>query len=274
MASNDTSRIFSPSPVVVTVPCFSGAPWDLERLKPLAEHHPTRTMRLPEALNDIDAYADFVAEQVADLDSYVLAGDSYGAVISLMLATRRPRGLAGLVLSGGFAANPLPAWKGLAAAASRFAGGPLYRQGTLRFHAYQLASRFDADAELPLTQRDYRQLFTENTPRRSYTARVTSVTRFDVRDRLSRVEVPTLVITPADDRLVGAEAAADLLHGLPHAREVVLPDTGHMFRFTHPTLYSRTIADFLDHDLHAAADGGVHERPALVLHATGAQPGR
>ncbi len=194
-----------------------------------------------------------MADQVGDLDSYVLAGDSYGAVISLVLATRRPAGRAGLVLSGGFAADPLPTWKGIAAAASRLAGDLLYRQGTLRFHAYQLASHFDADAEVPLTQQDYRQLFVDNTPRSSYTARVTSVTGFDVRDRLGRVDVPTLVISPADDRLVGADATRDLLDGLPHAREVVLPGTGHMFRFTHPTAYSETIVEFLDHGLSAAA---------------------
>jgi len=229
-------------------------------------------MRLPEGLDDVETYADFVAGQVADLDSYVLAGDSYGAVISLVLATRRPPGLAGLVLSGGFAANPLPAWKGRAAAASRFAGGPLYRQGTLRFHAFQLASRFDAAGEVPRTQADHRRLFTANTPQRSYTARVTSVAGFDVRDRLGRVEAPTLVITPADDRLVGADATAELLHGLRHAREVVLPGTGHMFRFTHPTLYSRTIADFPDRDL-TAADGR-REHAGTPPDATDGEPGR
>jgi pimeloyl-ACP methyl ester carboxylesterase len=208
-------------------------------------------MRLPEGLSDVERYADVLAEQVSDLDRYVLAGDSYGAVISLALATRRPRGLAGLVLSGGFASNPLPAWKGIAAGLSRFANGPLYRQGTLRFHAYQLSSKFDASAEVPHTRADYRQLFVENTPRRSYTARVTSVTHFDVRDRLGEVNVPTLLITPEDDKLVGSEAVHDMLRGIAGAREVVLPATGHMFRFTHPTLYARTIADFVDHDITA-----------------------
>ena len=150
------------------------------------------------------------------------------------------------MLSGGFAANPLPRWKGLAARASRFAGGPLYRQGTLRFHAFQLASRFDASAQIPLTQGDYRELFVQNTPRRSYTTRVTSVIDFDIRDRLNRVAVATLLITPADDKLVGEEAAREMLAGIPDVREVVLPATGHMFRFTHPDLYGQAIVDFID----------------------------
>jgi pimeloyl-ACP methyl ester carboxylesterase len=167
-------------------------------------------------------------------------------VIALTLATRRLAGLAGLVLSGGFAANPLPRWKGVAARASRFAGGPLYRQGTLRFHAFQLASAFDATAEIPHTQHDYRRLFVDNTPRVSYTARVTSVIDFDIRDRLDRVAVPTLLITPEDDKLVGEGPAKEMLAGVAGASEVVLSHTGHMFRFTHPDLYGRTVTEFVD----------------------------
>jgi pimeloyl-ACP methyl ester carboxylesterase len=230
---------------LITVPCFSGAPWDDRQLAPFAGRD-VRTLRLPEHLDDVEAYADALAAEVADLDDYVLVGDSYGAVISLTLAVRRPAGLSGLVLSGGFAANPLPAWKGIAAAASRFAGGPLYRQGTLRFHAYQLASRFDAAAPVPHTQDDYRRLFIDNTPRASYTARVTSVTRFDVRDRLDHVTVPTLLLTPEDDKLVGERAAQQMLAGIADVREVVLPRTGHMFRFTHPDEYAAAILQFVD----------------------------
>ncbi|NMN99386.1 alpha/beta fold hydrolase [Antrihabitans stalactiti] len=234
----------STQPTLVTVPCFSGAPWDEHQLAPL-QAYPVRTMRLPEAVDEVERYADFVAEQVEGLDDYVLVGDSFGAVISLTLALRQPTGLRGLVLSGGFAANPLPRWKGIAARASHYARGPLYRNGTLRFHARELASRFDRDAEVPHTQNDYRQLFVENTPAGSYSARVTSVISFDVRDQLAKVSVPTLLITPEDDQLVGDQAARELREGLQNAREVVLPSTGHMFRFTHPSLYGQTIVEFL-----------------------------
>ncbi len=240
------------SPTLVTVPCFSGAPWDERQLAPLRAY-PVRTMRLPEGVDDVARYRDFLAGQVEGLSDYVLVGDSFGAVISLALAISQPTGLRGLVLSGGFAANPLPHGKAIAARASRYAGGPLYRQGTLRFHARELASRFDQTAEVPHRQNDYRRLFIENTPRNSYTARVTSVISFDVRDQLAKVNVPTLLITPADDQLVGEQAARELCQGLPNAREVVLPSTGHMFRFTHPNLYGQTILQFL-HNLPVPSD--------------------
>jgi pimeloyl-ACP methyl ester carboxylesterase len=232
------------TPTLVTVPCFSGAPWDERQLASL-RGYPVRTMRLPEGVDDVEAYADFVAAQVADLADYVLVGDSFGAVISLTVALRQPAGLRGLVLSGGFAANPLPRWKSVAGSTSRYLGERLYRALTLRIHARELSSRFDSTAEVPHRRSDYRRLFVENTPAGSYSARVASVISFDVRDQLAKVDVPTLLITPADDRLVGEEAARELTEGMPAAREVVLPDTGHMFRFTHPSLYGRTIVEFL-----------------------------
>lgn len=254
------------SPTLVTVPCFSGAPWDERQLASLRTY-PVRTMRLPEAVDDIDLYADFLAVQVESLSDYVLLGDSFGAVISLALAIRQPTGLRGLVLSGGFAANPLPHWKAIAGRASRYAGGPLYRHGTLRIHARELASRFDHTAEVPHRQDDYRRLFLENTPRASYTARVTSVISFDVRDQLAKVRVPTLLITPADDRLVGAQAARELRQGIPNARETVLPSTGHMFRFTHPNLYGQTILEFLQ-NLDRPAPPGDHSDSSATPRAT------
>src|SRR5262245_9013260 len=110
------------TPTLVTVPCFSGAPWDAQQLAPLGSY----PVRLPEAIDEVEGYADFVAAQVADLSDYVLVGDSFGAVVSLTLALRQPAGLRGLVLSGGFAANPLPKWKSVAGSSSRYLGEALY----------------------------------------------------------------------------------------------------------------------------------------------------
>jgi pimeloyl-ACP methyl ester carboxylesterase len=232
------------SSTLVGVPCFSGAPWDFAPLTALAAH-PTRTLRLPDDAASVEEAADALEDTVADLSRYVLVGDSFGAVVSLALALRRPPGLAGLVLSGGFAADPTPAWKTRAASLARHVPRVVYEQGVLRFHAAQLASRFDATAPHPLTRRDYRELFRIHTPAAAYSARVGAVVGFDVRARLHRIDVPTLLITPADDRLVGPAAAATLRDGLPHAREVVLPGSGHMLRFTHPREYADAVDGFV-----------------------------
>ena len=87
-----------------------------------------RTIRLPDDLDDIERLADFVLREIQDLKGFVLIGDSFGPVISLAIAIRRPAGLKALVISGGFAKNPItsPLLKVLAGLAPYFPG-PFYR---------------------------------------------------------------------------------------------------------------------------------------------------
>jgi pimeloyl-ACP methyl ester carboxylesterase len=232
-------------PTIVTVPCFSGAPWDLDSLAPLS-HRPSRTMCLPDDLDDIEAYADFVEPQVSDVDDYVLVGDSFGAVVALAVALRQPPGLGGLVMSGGFAANPVVSRLGRAKiAGARFLPGPLYRHLTLRLHASALASPHDGEGQVVLDRHDFRQLFIDNTPWHAYVARAKAAFSADYRSQLSRVDAPTLIITPSHDELIGPEAAQTMLDGIPDAVEVVLERTGHMFRFTHPHTYATAVEEFI-----------------------------
>jgi pimeloyl-ACP methyl ester carboxylesterase len=233
-------------PTLVLIPCFSGAPWSPEQIAAFGGR-PTRTLRLPEGVNDMEVYADFVAEAIADLDDYVLVGDSFGANIALALATRQPGGLRALVMSGGFAANPIssPVWKSAMRLMGRMRGG-LYRQVVLRAHAHRLASPHDAEGQVPWSEADSRRLFLDNTPAASFGARVVAALNADYTDRLDRVQVPTLILTPSHDVLIGEDAARIMREGIPQAREVVLDRTGHMFRFSHPGTYARAVEDFLD----------------------------
>ncbi len=232
----------SSRPTLLLVPCFAGAPWQLDQL-----HHlrgwPMRTVRLPESLDDLEQLADFVLAQTQDMSSYVLVGDSFGAVISIAAAVRRPQGLVGLVLSVGFAKSPItsPILRALAALAPFFPGA-FYRQLTLRMHAAHLKSRFDAEGEITWSAEKTREFFVRETPHAAYVNRVHAVGQADYAALLSRISVPALILTPEDDRLIGRDAAGLLLRGIPQWREVVLPRTGHMIRFSHPGRYSESEA--------------------------------
>ena len=206
-----------------------------------------RTLRLPDDVSDLERLADFIADQVKDLESYVLIGDSYGAVASIPFAARQPKGLKALVLSGGFARSPItsPLLKFLSALAPYFPG-PFYRQITLRFHAAQLASSFDQEGEIPWSAGKSRALFLGATPHRAYVNRIRSIERTDYTDQLGKIRVPTLILTPGEDRLIGEAASATLLNGIKDSREVIMPRTGHMFRFSHPGAYSLEVRKFLD----------------------------
>jgi len=76
---------------LVMVPCFSGAPWNLSQMTELKDWQ-MKTMKLPDDLNNLEDLADFVTGEVKELDSYYLIGDSFGAAISLALATSTPQG--------------------------------------------------------------------------------------------------------------------------------------------------------------------------------------
>ncbi|HIH2746179.1 alpha/beta hydrolase [Burkholderia aenigmatica] len=233
-------------PTLVMIPCFSGAPWQLEQLTAL-QNRTMRTLRLPDDVSDLEKLADFLVDQTKDLENYVLVGDSYGAVSSIVFATRRPKGLKGLVLSGGFAKSPItsPLLKTLAALAPFFPG-PFYRQMTLRIHAAQLASTFDKEGEISWSTGKTRALFVNETPHMAYVNRMRSVETADYTSLLKRIDVPTLILTPAEDKLIGEEAAGILLNGITHAQEVIMPRTGHMFRFSHPGAYSLEVKKFLE----------------------------
>jgi pimeloyl-ACP methyl ester carboxylesterase len=236
-------------PTLVMVPCFSGAPWKLEQLTAL-QGWPMRTLRLPDDVNDLGRLADFVLREVAGLGSYVLVGDSFGAVISLAIAVGQPVGLKALVMSGGFARNPItsPLLKVLAGLAPFFPG-PFYRGLTLRMHAYNLRSKFDSGGEIPWSQARTREFFVANTPHHAYVNRIRAVRNADYTTALGRINVPTLVLTPEEDRLIGREAAGILLGGIHSSEEHVLAHTGHMFRFSHPGAYSQAVATFLQRAL-------------------------
>ena len=245
--SNSSKYFVKAQPTLVMVPCFAGAPWQLHQLTHL-QSRPLRTFRLPDDVRDLAALSDFVAGQVNDLESYILVGDSYGAVTSIAFATRQPKGLKGLVLSGGFAKSPItsPFLKALASLAPFFPG-PFYRQATLRIHAAQLASKFDKEGEIPWSTSRSRALFVKATPHKAYVNRIRSIEKVDYAGRLEKIDVPTLILTPAEDKLIGERAAGILLNGIKGSREVVMPRTGHMFRFSHPGAYSREVKEFLEH---------------------------
>ncbi|GAA3620132.1 hypothetical protein GCM10022419_127190 [Nonomuraea rosea] len=57
--------------------------------------------------------------------------------------------------------------------------------------------------------------------------------------------MPTLIITPSHDKLIGEQAAETMRTGIPDSREIRLDRTGHMFRFPHPETYARAVETFL-----------------------------
>ncbi len=244
----------TPDIPLILVPCFSGAPWDVNAF-PAWKDRTVITGQLPN-LGSIEDYATLVESWTKNLDEYILVGDSFGAFVALALAQRQPRGLRALVMSGGFAkadVSALTRFRVLAGKALGQAGYPV----SVYFHVQSLGSHFDP----PGTDRRLRDIFLRHTDARTFVRRGEMTLSADLRPGLARVQVPTLLLTPQDDRLIGPAAAQELLHGIPGAEEIVLAHSGHLLRFTHEREYARIVDDFLGRRL-SAAPGAASFNPA------------
>jgi len=73
-----------------------------------------------------------------------------------------------------------------------------------------------------------------------------SYDRYDVRDRLRSIRVPTLVIVGNDDWVTPPEFARELATGIPGARLVVLARSGHNTFVEEPRRFTSVVSEFLD----------------------------
>jgi proline iminopeptidase len=71
-------------------------------------------------------------------------------------------------------------------------------------------------------------------------------TTFDLRDSLSRITAPTLVITGEDDFICGPMNAAEISAAIPGAHEVIVGDSGHMIFIEQPQAFHDEVANFLE----------------------------
>jgi pimeloyl-ACP methyl ester carboxylesterase len=230
---------------LVLVPCFSGAPWKTEDF-PAWRDRILVTGQLPDA-GGLDRYANLVASWTEGLDEYAMVGDSFGASVALALAERRPAGLRALVMSGGFAEAHLAPTSVARVFLAMLTGQPGYRL-TVKLHVRSLGSRFDP----PGTAAELRDLFLAHSDNRTFVHRGLAVVRTDLRPGLGKVRVPTLILTPEEDHLIGPAAARELVEGIPDAEERVLPGTGHLLRFTHEREYAAAVDTFLAKRLQGA----------------------
>jgi pimeloyl-ACP methyl ester carboxylesterase len=80
--------------------------------------------------------------------------------------------------------------------------------------------------------------------------------RFDVRDRLAEIRVPTLVVVGTDDRLTPLRYSRFLAETIPGARLVEIPGAGHFPQLEQPVRVNAAIREFLTH-LHGGPLGGL-----------------
>lgn len=166
------------------------------------------------------------------LPQVILAGHSMGGAIALTLALLAPERVAGLMLIGTAAAIPV---------------NPSLIEGILQdpqataeqVMRWSWAKRTDTSVLALGVKR-----LLQNPPeviRQDYLA----CSRYDVRERLGEIQVPTLVLAARDDRMIFLASSSALAQDITGAELVIVEGGGHMFPLEQPTFITQTIEDWL-----------------------------
>jgi 3-oxoadipate enol-lactonase len=80
---------------------------------------------------------------------------------------------------------------------------------------------------------------------RAYRAAMRALALFDSRKRLPRLNIPTLILSGANDTTVPPERQALLAQAIPNARQVILPNAGHAAAIDQAETFNHHLLEFL-----------------------------
>jgi pimeloyl-ACP methyl ester carboxylesterase len=174
-----------------------------------------------------------------NLRQYVLVGHSMGGKVAMLMASRQPQGLAGLVLVAPSPPQPMcmPAKA---------------REAMAKAYASREAVELTIDNVLTakrLSAADREQVI-EDSLRGAPQAKMAwpkATSLEDITDGVTAITAPTLVIAGEEDRVDSVDLLkAELLPRIPHAVLNVLPGTGHLSMLESPRELAKIIAEFAD----------------------------
>jgi class 3 adenylate cyclase/pimeloyl-ACP methyl ester carboxylesterase len=196
-------------------------------------------------VSDMETVAD-----AAGLDRFPLLGVSQGCAVSIAYAVRHPQRVSHLILYGGFATGSSKRPNVTTADRERFAAmQTLVRQG---WGADNPAFRqIFTSLMMPAATKEQMEAFNElqrlsGSP--ECAARyLETVANLDVRELLSQVRAPTLVMHVRDDQRVPSDLGRELAAGITGARFVALPGKNHVLLEQDPGLprFFEELKDFL-----------------------------
>ncbi len=194
-----------------------------------------RRFGLDELVDDLTEFLDWYG-----LEAPPIMGVSFGGVLALEYAVRRPRGLSSLIVQG---------------------TGARFERSLLQQVAGAVLARYPLPADNPFVNQFFNLLFGSRqrpgalfrfvtrqcwqTDQAVMTHRFRLVERFNIAGRLDAIRVPALVLTGERDLLVSSRSLAALTEGIGDCRQVSLPGCGHLAFATQPDRVAEAVHDFL-----------------------------
>ncbi len=223
-------------PILVLVPGLDGTALLFYRQIPaLARRFEVLTFPLPDdsectmqsLIEDLYALIQEVTQQHGQ-DRVLLCGESFGGALSLSFALAHPEMLTGLVILNSFPRirNRLGLSTGIQVLKAIPWGAMKFVR---RFTEWKLHSPHTHADDLA----DFHELMLQ-VGKQGYIRRLEILKDYDIRDRLSEIETPTLFLAAERDKLVpSSKEARFMADRMPNAQTVMLKGYGHICLINH-----------------------------------------
>jgi pimeloyl-ACP methyl ester carboxylesterase len=211
---------------------------------------------MPAQKISISGYGRFVNALLDELGvgSAAVVGNSMGGFIGIELAIRFPERVERMVLVSaaglsieylrneralallGVAESRLAAYSGWVASRSE----ALARRPGARRLIFGIVAHRPERLPAPLVAEQVR-----GSGKPGFLPALDALTDYPIRDRLSEIACPTLIVWGAEDKLVPARDADEFARLIPNARKVVWPETGHVAMLERPAAFNALLEAFL-----------------------------
>ena len=217
----------------------------------------SRAYQIDDYVSDVEALRAHLGQE-----HLLMLGHSHGSVVAEAYAAEHPARVQRLVLASALARFGPEQEAAMREGMEKRSGQPWYPDAVAALEEEQEA-KFTSDQELAdIFFREFPLYFARyGEAEAGYADTLRSETinadalllfnreifnTFDLRDRLSRITAPTLVITGEDDFICGPVCAAEIAAAIPGAHEVIVGDSGHMVFVEQPEAFHNEVADFLE----------------------------
>ena len=212
------------------------------------------------ALDDYAADLDEFRRHLG-LERMLLLGHSHGGVVAQVYAMQHPECVERLVLASTLARFQAEQEGAMEAAMASKSDEPWFEDAQAALREEQ-AGEWGSDEELagivlrelPFyfarfgeRERSYLRVLDGEVPvgdaLRLFNGEIFAT--FDLRPELSRITVPTLVVTGEDDFICAPVSAREIAAAVPDARLVLVPECGHFVFVEQPERFRTAVSDFL-----------------------------
>lgn len=191
---------------------------------------------------DIGGHADDLASLIDQmgLERPTVLGVSFGGAIALQMAVEHPQRLGSLIVQGADSRFPVTIGSSIARRVlERF---PLPADNGFLNQFFNLLHGAKPEPG-PLVDFVVERIW--DTDQSVIAQRLAQLERFDLADRLWRIDVPTLVLAGSKDAIVPAARQAQLARSIPGARLETLEGAGHIGFLTHRHELARRVVRYL-----------------------------